>query len=99
MELLASGPRYGGPPGSANGGYIAGLFAQHAPGTVRVRLHRPPPLGAPLQVAHREGGRLELLHDTRGGASAEPAQLELSAPAPPDYVEALEASRHYTGLV
>jgi len=71
----------------------------NAPGTVRVRLHRPPPLGAPLQVAHREGGRLELLHDTRVVASAEPAQLELSAPAPPDYVEALEASRHYTGFV
>jgi hypothetical protein len=99
MQLLTVAPRYCGPPGSANGGYIAGLFAQHAPGTVRVRLHMPPPLGAPLQVAHREGGRLELLHDTRVVASAEPASLELTVPAPPGYVEALEASRHYAGFV
>jgi len=99
MQLLTVAPRYCGPPGSANGGYIAGLFAQHAHGPGRVRLHMPPPLGAPLQVAHREGGRLELLHDTRVVASAEPAQLELSVPAPPSYVDALEASRHYSGFV
>jgi hypothetical protein len=98
MQLLTVAPRYCGPPGSANGGYIAGLFAQHAPATVRVRLHLPPPLGAPLQVAHREGGRLELLHDTRVIASAEPAQLELEVPAPPAYLDALEASRHYSGF-
>jgi hypothetical protein len=98
MQLLTVAPRYCGPPGSANGGYVAALFAQHAPGTVRVRLHLPPPLGVPMQVAHREGGRLELLHDTRLIASAEPAQLELTVPAPPGYVDALEASRHYTGF-
>jgi hypothetical protein len=99
MQLLTVAPRFCGPPGSANGGYVAGLFAQHAPGTVRVRLQLPPPLGAPLQVAHREGGRLELLHDTHVIASAEPAQLELEVPPPPGYVEALEASRHYAGFV
>jgi hypothetical protein len=98
MQLLTVAPRYCGPPGSANGGYVAALFAQHAPGTVRVRLHLPPPLGVPMQVVHREGGRLELLHDTRLIASAEPAQLELNVPAPPGYVDALEASRHYTGF-
>ena len=98
MQLLTVAPRYCGPPGSANGGYIAGLFAQHAPGTVRVRLHLPPPLGAPLQVAHREGGRLELLHDTRVVASAEPAQLELDVPPAPGYLDALEASRRYAGF-
>jgi hypothetical protein len=98
MQLLTVAPRYCGPPGSANGGYVAALFAQHAPGTVRVRLHLPPPLGVPMQVAHREGGRLELLHEARVVASAEPAQLELDVPAPPGYVDALEASRHYTGF-
>jgi hypothetical protein len=98
MQLLTVAPRYCGPPGSANGGYVAALFAQHAPGTVRIRLHLPPPLGVPMQVAQREGGRLELLHGTRVVASAEPAQLELAVPAPPGYVDALEASRHYTGF-
>ena len=98
MQLLTVAPRFCGPPGSANGGYIAGLFAQHAPQTVRVRLHLPPPLGAALEVAHRDGGRLELLHDTRVIASAEPARLELAVPEPPDYFAALEASRHYAGF-
>lgn len=98
MQLLTVAPRFCGPPGSANGGYIAGLFAQHAPQTVRVRLHLPPPLGALLEIAHRDGGRLELLHDTRVVASAEPARLELAVPAPPDYLAALEASRHYAGF-
>jgi len=63
-----------------------------------VRLHRPPPLGAPLEVAHRDGGRLELLHESRVVASAEPAQLDLAVPAPPDYLAALEASRRYVGF-
>jgi hypothetical protein len=98
MQLLTVAPRFCGPPGSANGGYVSGLFAQHAAGTVRVRLHRPPPLGAPLEVAHRDGGRLELLHDSRLVASAEPAQLELIVPSPPDYLAALEASRRYVGF-
>ena len=98
MQLLTVAPRFCGPPGSANGGYVSGLFAQHAPYTVRVRLHSPPPLGAPLEVVHREDGRLELLHESRLVASAEPAKLELAVPAPPDYLAALEASRHYAGF-
>lgn len=98
MQLLTVAPRFCGPPGSANGGYISGLFAQHASGTVRVRLHLPPPLGAPLEVAHCDGGRLELRHESRVVASAEPAELDLAVPTPPDYVAALEASRRYVGF-
>ncbi|HVN98489.1 MAG TPA: hypothetical protein VMT49_00485 [Steroidobacteraceae bacterium] len=98
MQLLTVAPRFCGPPGSANGGYVSGLFAQHAPCTVRVRLHRPPPLGAPLEVVPRDNGRLELLHETHLVASAEPAQLTLAVPPPPDYLAALEASRHYAGF-
>ncbi len=98
MQLLTVAPRFCGPPGSANGGYVSGLFAQHASVTVRVRLHSPPPLGAPLEVAHRDGGRLELLHDSRVVASAEPAPLDLAVPPPPEYLAALEASRRYVGF-
>ena len=31
-------------------------------------------------------------------ASAEPAELTLEVPRPPDYLAALEASRHYAGF-
>ena len=98
MHYLTVAPRYCGPPGSANGGYFAGLFAQHASTTVSVRLARPVPLGAALQVAARDGGRLELLHDGELIASAEPATLSLEVPRPPDYYAAIEASRHYVGF-
>ena len=98
MQFLTVAPRFCGPPGSANGGYLAGLFAQHAQETVRVRLHLPPPLGASLQVVAREGGRFELLHDGAVIASAEPTRLEIEVPSPPDYLAALEASRRYAGF-
>ncbi|HEX9472859.1 MAG TPA: hypothetical protein VF931_01625 [Steroidobacteraceae bacterium] len=98
MQLLTIAPRFCGPPGTANGGYASGLLAQHARQTVRVRLVRPIPLGTPLQVAVRDGGRLELLHDDSLIASAEPAELTLEVPRPPEYLAALEASRHYTGF-
>ncbi len=98
MQAVTVAPRFCGPPGSANGGYLAGLFAQHAREIVRVRLHRPPPLDAPLQVVSHQGGRFELLHDASVVASAEPARLELEVPRPPDYLVALEASRHYPGF-
>ncbi len=98
MQLITIAPRFCGPPGTANGGYASGLLAQHARQTVRVRLVRPVPLGAPLQVAPRDAGRLELLHDDTLIASAEPAELALQVPRPPEYLSALEASRHYAGF-
>jgi hypothetical protein len=98
MQLLTVAPRFCGPPGSANGGYLAGLFAQHAPTTVRVRLERPVPLGVALQVVEREAGRLELLHESVRVASATPDELTLEVPRAPDYLAAMDASRRYIGF-
>ncbi|GAC1657140.1 MAG: hypothetical protein NVS9B1_14200 [Candidatus Dormibacteraceae bacterium] len=43
--------RFCGPPGIANGGYVAGLLAEQLPGSpVEVTLWRPTPLGTKLQV-------------------------------------------------
>jgi len=98
VQVLTVAPRFCGPPGSANGGYLAGLFAQHAPTTVRVRLERPAPLGVPLTVAAREAGKLELLHESLCVASATPAELTLEVPRAPDYMQAMEASRRYIGF-
>jgi len=98
MHLLTVAARFCGPPGTANGGYVAGLIAQHARETVAVRLVRPVPLGAPLQIAAADAGRLELRHDAELIAFATPAELELQVPRPPDYLGAVEASRHYAGF-
>ena len=98
MQILTVANRFCGPPGTANGGYFAGLFAQHAAQTVRVRLQRPVPLGTPLQVITRSAGRLELLDGEQLIASAEPAALRLDVPRPPDYIGAIAASRRYVGF-
>jgi hypothetical protein len=47
-------PRFSGPPGIANGGYLAGSLAALLGGDAEVTLRRPAPLGRPLRV--RDGG-------------------------------------------
>jgi hypothetical protein len=98
VRYVTIAPRYCGPPGTANGGYAAGLLAQYADTTVRVRLERPVPLGAALQVHALPGGAFELRSDAQRIALAEPATLELNVPVAPGYLEAIEASRRYVGF-
>jgi hypothetical protein len=92
--------RFCGPPGSANGGYVAGLVAQAIGSLVTVRLLRPPPLETDLAlVAAEEPGHWAVLHGTQRVIEARPGTLDLIAPPPPTYVEALEASLHAPGLL
>ena len=98
MQLFTVAPRFCGPPGTANGGYLAGLFAQHARHTVRVRLRQPVPLGVPLVVATQAEGRLELLSGTSLVATADPATLDLHVPRAPTYLSAIDASRRFSGF-
>jgi len=92
--------RFCGPPGCANGGYLAGLMANHAPGRVRIRLERPIPLAVPLELTTAEGGELELTHEGTRLARALPAAdfaLEVPPAPAPSYLAALEASRRFSG--
>jgi hypothetical protein len=98
MQYVTIAPRFCGPPGSANGGYACGLLAQHADTTVRVRLEKPVPLGAALQVHKLPGSVLELRHDGQRIALAEPDTLDMPVPTAPGYLEAIEASRHFIGF-
>lgn len=98
MHYLTIAPRFCGPPGTGNGGYAAGLLAQHAATTVCVRLERPVPLERALQVHVLEGGRLELRDGEQRIAQAEPAVLDLQPPPAPPYLAAIEASRRYLGF-
>jgi hypothetical protein len=50
--------RFCGPPGIANGGYVAGLLAERLGSSAEVTLRRPLPLDRPLTVVER--------HDTAG---------------------------------
>jgi hypothetical protein len=105
MSSFTVDARFCGPPGCANGGYLAGLMANHAPGRVRVRLERPIPLAVPLELKAAEGGDgteggdLELTHQGTVLARALPAaDFALEVPAAPSYLAALEASRHFAGF-
>ena len=86
--------RFRGPPESGNGGYVAGLLERELGGSnVRVRLHKPPPLDTPLEVA--DGA---LLHAGQSVASAVAAAVEVDAPPPVSLADARSASRAFTGF-
>jgi hypothetical protein len=98
MPTLIVPPRFCGPPGTANGGYVSGLFAACLPSLSRIRLVRPVPIGRPLRIENRGAQHYELLDGEQSIALAEPATLTLAVPKPPDYLQAIEASRRYIGF-
>ena len=81
-------PRYCGPPGVGNGGYVGGLLAVHVDpaGAAEVTLRRPAPLGVELDVKHDGGddgdGRAVLLNGTEliAEASALPGRPDSRTP-------------------
>ncbi len=98
MPTLIIATRFRGPPASSNGGYFAGLVATLAARTVSVRLLKPPPLDTELTVSALDDGGVRVLHGEEPIGEAHPADLALAAPPAPDYLEAVEASRHYAGF-
>jgi hypothetical protein len=92
VTALTVAARFGGPPGTANGGYLAGrLAAEVGAATVSVRLRRPTPLDRPLGL-RRDGRAVELFDGDELLARAEPAELDLDVPVPPTPAEAAAAA-------
>ena len=98
MKTLTIAPRFCGPQASSNGGYFAGLVATLASRTLEVRLIKPPPLATELTVDEGADGLLQILEGPEVIGEARPALLALEARPAPDYLEAVEASRHYAGF-
>ena len=98
MPSLTVDERFCGPPGCANGGYLAGLLAQFSQDLVQVRIERPIPLQVPLEVRSDAAGALELVREGAILARAQPVAFELAVPQPPDYLRALDASCHFIGF-
>jgi hypothetical protein len=97
MAIITVAGRFCGPPGTANGGYLVGRLSSLTTELVRVRLRAPIPLETELQVVEVDDG-LELHHGELVLATARPDRLDLKIPAAPDYMQALEASRHFVAF-
>ncbi len=101
-SLIRIDRRFRGPPNSGNGGYVCGCLARLADQTVRVRLHRPPPLDVVMHALPRAPGVFELRAGADLIAETAPSGLEfdlgLDVPAFPGYEAALHASQHFVGF-
>lgn len=92
--------RFAGPPGSANGGYVAGRLAALLPRhpVVQVTLRQPPPLRTRLDVTVED----QVTALTFGGAvivEARPAELGQEVVDPVGFEAATSAMAGYAGLV
>ncbi len=103
--------RFCGPPGSGNGGYVAGRLAAYLPapgsssGAIEVTLRRPPPLQVELWVQRDEdpgplstGRALRLRHEQTVVATAAPVQADLEPVEPVSFADAGMAEAGYPGL-
>jgi hypothetical protein len=101
-SLIRIDRRFRGPPDSGNGGYVCGCLARLADETVRVRLHRPPPLDVIMHVLPRAPGVFELRFGADLIAETAPSELDfdlgLDVPASPGYEAALHASQQFAGF-
>ncbi len=89
--------RFCGPPGTGNGGYVAGRLGEIVSGSAAVRLKAPPPLDVDLDVESVDGA-VRLLRGTTVVAEARPAELDLAPPPAPSYAEAVRASASCPGF-
>ncbi|MEM8933280.1 MAG: hypothetical protein AAGE94_18975, partial [Acidobacteriota bacterium] len=91
MPTLTIDPRFCGPKTSGNGGYSAGVVANHVDGPARVMLRHPPPLGVPIDVRPADDG-VDAVLDDRILASARPGRVVIDRPPLPD-AAAVRAAR------
>lgn len=97
-DLVTIARRFRGPPGSGNGGYVAGLLAEWIDGPAEISLLAPIPLDVPLH-RRREGSEVSLCDAQRVYVTGRPlaAPLELVVPPPPSEAEIEAAAADFPG--
>jgi hypothetical protein len=78
-ETIRIAPRFCGPPGNGNGGYVCGLLARHIEGDAEVTLRRPVPLERDLDVEVNADG-VVLRNGDDVLAQAVPVSVSLTLP-------------------
>jgi hypothetical protein len=61
-ETVVIDPRFCGPPGTGNGGYVAGLMAARLGGAAEITLRRPPPVAVALELQASAERSVSLAH-------------------------------------
>jgi len=97
VPSLRISARFNGPVGSANGGYVCGLLAQHRTGPTLVRLHRPPRLDVPLDLTC-DADRVELRDGEDLVAHAVACEPLAPPPPAPTLAHARAARAEYRGV-
>jgi hypothetical protein len=94
MPALTIPPRFCGPPGSGNGGYVCGRIAAYLDGPVAVTLRRPPPLATPMAVGRDGEGSVRIHHGRTliAEATSSPDSPALEIPSPVSMAEAQTAA-------
>jgi hypothetical protein len=92
---LLIAPRFCGPPGVGNGGYVSGLAASYLDGPAEVTLCRPPPLARPLSVQRDQEGSVRVLdgNEVIAEATGVPRGTRFELPRPVSVPEAYAAGR------
>lgn len=94
--VLCFADRFRGPPGMANGGFVAGSLAHSAERAVTITLKRPVPLERALRVEARAGGA-DLYDADLLVATSEDAELELELPSACSLLAAERARSRFFG--
>src|SRR5262245_9209504 len=108
VDEITVARRFCGPPGSANGGYTAGLLASayrldhtdrldHTADAVEVTLRRPPPLDTAMTVRRTDGGA-SLFTDDLLVAEARAGDLGAEPVEAVSFGDARQAETAYAGL-
>jgi hypothetical protein len=91
-------PRFNGPPGSGNGGYVCGLMAREIDGPSEATLRAPPPLSVALRLTSEVDGSVHLYDGQTLLGEAHPTLFDLAPPPAPSLEEARAAAKRYVGL-
>jgi hypothetical protein len=97
MGEIVIDPRFCGPPGVGNGGYVCGRLAAPIGDSAEVTLRRPVPLGRTLRLASDAGGA-RLLDGESLLVEARPGEPALVPPALPPRADADAASTRFIGF-
>lgn len=94
-STLVVEPRFCGPPGVGNGGYVAGRLIEVIGGAAEVTLRRAVPLGRALTIDRGSDGTLTLRDGERELATAVAAAVDVGAVPEVSLAEAAEAAERF----